>query len=383
MRIAYFIDTEIPSPRANTVHVMRMCQAFSRAGHDVQLLCDKPAAESTGADIWDRYGIEKRFHIERISLPNWVRKYGHRFGLMLSAKKKVQKMGPCDVAYGRSLYALNYLKRKKPFIYESHREPDRLNLMYEKKILSHRNCLGLVVISQALKNRYLEICPFLREKDITVLHDCADIDTTGADTKAELVNAPGQTDVVIGYLGHLYPGKCMEVMLPVAAKCPQYTFHVVGGTQEWVDHWRTAAEKEEIRNIRFYGFVNNSKVGEYYRAFDICILPFSKSVYVDKRKALDIGKWISPLKLFEAMAYEKAILVSRIPTIEEVMTDREDALLADPDNIDEWVCKLNQLAEDPDMRKRLGQNAREKLEKDYTWQKRAERIIDIIEGKKQ
>lgn len=37
MKIAYLSSSEIPSRSASSVHVMKMCQAFARNGHDVTL----------------------------------------------------------------------------------------------------------------------------------------------------------------------------------------------------------------------------------------------------------------------------------------------------------------------------------------------------------
>lgn len=381
MKIGYFMDTVIPSTRANTVHVMKMCQAFSKQGHDITLICDKETNTALPSTVWDQYGISCKFNVKQIYLPKLIQKHGHRFGIMLSAKMKSKYADEFEVVYGRSLYSLYYMRNKKHFIYESHTEPIRFHFKLERKILSHKNCVGLVVISQALKDRYLQIFPFLKEDQITVLHDCADVVPLDGN-KATLLSHDTPHGVNIGYLGHLYPGKCMEIMLPLAKRCPEYTFHIVGGTREWIDHWKNEAEKEEIRNVIFYGFVENGKSGDYYRAFDICVLPFSSEVYVDKRKSFNIGQWISPLKLFESMAYGKAILVSRIPTIEEVIENDVDGMLADPDNINEWVVKLTELVENESKRKSLGIAAREKMETEYTWDKRAYRIVNIFKKTK-
>ena len=378
MKIAYFIDTVIPSQRANTVHVMRMCQALKRNGHEVVLVCDKDKEYSIDS-IWKQYGIDERFNLVQIKLPSFIRNHGHRFSNVISAKKKAYAVRDYDYAYGRSAYSLFFLKEKKRYIYEAHNEPDALNRFFEKRILQHKNCKGLVVISQSLKRRYMELFPFIEEHRITVLHDCADIDETDCNNKVELHNLENTKAIKIGYLGHLYPGKCMEILSQVALRCKDLTFHVVGGTSEWVIKWKEYCLKRGIDNIVFYGFVNNSEIGKYYRAFDISILPFSKSVFLGTKKAMDIGRWISPLKLFEAMSYKKPILVSKLPTIEEVIEDGYDGLLADPDDINEWVNKLYYLVENTSVRETLGMHAYTKLKNDYTWQKRASKICDLLE----
>lgn len=380
MRIGYFIESVIPSKRANTVHVMRMCQAFTKLGYEVTLYCDEDDKKVELEEIWDQYGINEKFKIERVYLSDLVRKHGHRFAAMISAKKKSKSIENIDFAYGRSPYCMNFIKDKIPYIFEAHSEPDRFNIRLERNILKHHNCRGLVVISEALKKRYLEIFPFLKEEQVTVLHDCADIPENINVSSAQLKEIEELNPVKIGYLGHLYPGKCMEVLIPVAEACPEFSFHIVGGTEEWITYWKKIIMSKNIKNIVFYGFVNNSEVGKYYRAFDICILPFSKEVYVAKNKFLNIGKWISPLKLFEAMAYKKAILVSKLPTIEEVLTDYQNCIFVEPDDIMKWREKIIELSDNPQLRERLGMEARKELEKNYTWEKRARSISKIMRG---
>ena len=381
MKIAYFIDTIIPSYRANTVHVMKMCQALAKEGHDVTLYCDTDSNQGVTEDVWKQYGVEECFSIVSVKMPFLIRKYGHRFYNMLGARAKTKIAKDYDVAYGRSVYSLNELKNKHKYIYEAHSEPTKWTKRYEKKVLKHKNCIGLVVISKALKERYLELYPFLHDADITVLHDCADIDYSENKTVAELKQDPRKSEIKIGYLGHLYPGKCMEILIPVAEKRPEYCFHIVGGTPEWIDHWKDEIKKRGLDNIIFYGYINNADIGRYYRAFDISFLSFSKSIYIGKSQNVDIGKWISPLKLFEAMSYKKAILVSAIPTILEVITNGKDGLTADPDNLNEWLDKLDMLVTDANLRRQLGEAAFEKLKNEYTWEKRAKRISFLLENR--
>jgi len=51
MRLFYFFGGPIPSREASSVHVMKMCQAFARNGHDVTLLTsDWPESEEDVGD---------------------------------------------------------------------------------------------------------------------------------------------------------------------------------------------------------------------------------------------------------------------------------------------------------------------------------------------
>lgn len=377
MRINYFIDSEIPTQRANMVHVMKMCRAFVSNGIEATLFCNRNEDSINKEDIFRQYGFEECFQIKTVRIPEWLKKHGHRLGAYYSAWLKAKCCPKGEYAYSRSALSLYFLRNKAEYVYEAHLEPDVVNRCIERSVLRHRNCRGLVVITHALKKKYLELFPFLSEDKITVLHDAADIDMSGSTAKADL--QVGCDGMKIGYIGSLYPGKCMETLLPLASRCPQYRFHIVGGTDELVKKWSRQAEILGVKNVVFYGHVDNGQLGDYYRAFDVCILPFSRDIHIGKSKRVNIGQWTSPLKLFEAMAYQKPIIVSRLATIEEVMTDGSDCVMVEPDDIDDWEKKLNALCADGELQQQIGRAALEKLKKDYTWSERARRAAELFE----
>ena len=180
MKIAYLIDTTIPSLRANTVHVMRMCQALQAEGQDVTLYCDG-VDNCDEHEIMQKYGITIPFKLERTHLSKFARKIGHRFAIMILAHKKAKRVKDVDYVYGRSAYAINGIKHKYKFIFEVHAEPDKWNYMFEKKIINHKNCIGIVAISENLKKRYIEMFPSISPSKFIVLHDCADIEKNEID----------------------------------------------------------------------------------------------------------------------------------------------------------------------------------------------------------
>jgi glycosyltransferase involved in cell wall biosynthesis len=53
--------------------------------------------------------------------------------------------------------------------------------------------------------------------------------------------------------------------------------------------------------------------------------------------------------------------------------------MVEPENIDEWAMKLENLCADPRLCNSIGQAARTKLEQEYTWQKRAQRAAALFD----
>ncbi|WP_035052230.1 glycosyltransferase [Carnobacterium pleistocenium] len=384
MRIAYISNSIIPSQKANAVHVMKMCNALANNNNEVTLYCGVEAREEE--DVFSKYGIKKSFKIYRFYQNKMMKRIipnSLYIALMtlfrLSTKKNKEHV---DYLYGRSIYGLFLLRNKYKFIYESHMPPREGILTFlEKKLLTNENCLYLVVISQALKDKYLELFPWLNSSKVIVMHDAADevMIERNSNEFTEVLDLKDQdSEVVIGYLGHLYFGKCMEIVLKLASTRKKYDFHIVGGTEEWVSYWSRKINYLQLTNIKLYGYVDNSEIDKYYHGFDISLLPFSKNIFYDKNKKDDIGSWISPLKLFESMSHGKAIIASNLPTIQEVLTDGVDSFLVDSDNIEEWGRKLDVLVENYSIRNKFGKNAYDNFKKKYTWDIRAKKIIKLF-----
>ena len=61
---------------------------------------------------------------------------------------------------------------------------------------------------------------------------------------------------------------------------------------------------------------------------DILIAPYAAQV--SHAGGGDIGRWMSPLKLFEYMAAERPVVTADLPVLREVVRDGETALLCPP-----------------------------------------------------
>ena len=60
MRILYISKSIIPSRTANSINVMKMCQAFAENGHEVVLLAPNLKINMKNIrDIYEYYGVKK------------------------------------------------------------------------------------------------------------------------------------------------------------------------------------------------------------------------------------------------------------------------------------------------------------------------------------
>src|SRR5690625_1052074 len=91
MKLIYISSSRIPSLTANSIHVMKMCQALGRMSLKVTLLapdkCLLPSEEIK--DVFSYYGVEKNFKI--VKLP-WYPIKGRAYIYGYIAAKYSQKV---------------------------------------------------------------------------------------------------------------------------------------------------------------------------------------------------------------------------------------------------------------------------------------------------
>jgi glycosyltransferase involved in cell wall biosynthesis len=368
LKIFYISASDIPSHAANSIHVVKMCQALASSGHEVVLTVCMPSGLDAGKVISEAYGIAPLFRVMPVNVPK-ITGFSYIHGLWSAAR--IRGVSP-DLVFTRSLHAAVLAAALGwPVLFEAHSpmsDTGTLNDGLFRWLVRRPSFLGLVVITQSLKEHYLAYSG-LNKESVYVAPDGAD---SVVPPEPAFQNATGRLQV--GYVGHLYPGKGMEVIAPLAKQAPWADFTIVGGSGEALEYWR--GQCEGLPNIRFLGPMPHGKVPEYLASFDVVLLPNQLSVKSSQGKR-DIGRWTSPLKAFEYMAAGKPILASDIPVLREVLNDGENALLCAPNDVSIWAQALARLRDEPDFRAELGHKAKQIFEAKYTWSSRARNIVEF------
>jgi glycosyltransferase involved in cell wall biosynthesis len=366
MRIVYLSGAVFPSRRAHGVHIVRMCQAFARNGHETTLV-GKSVDHARTQDIYDFYGVESNFRLTLLPCPK-VR--GSSIFLFPRLHRLLRSYGPEDVLiYARDVYGASLAARLGyRVIYEAHWPPPNAVIHWlEKRLFVAKPFQKLVVISENLKCIYMSM--FRRISRVDVCHDGADEPQIGPVVDYPW---PGSGDrLQIGYTGHLYPGRGIELILACADRSPQYDFHVIGGMDGDIEYWRRQAGT----NVHFHGFIHPALVHLALGKCDVLLMPYQRKV-AGGRKGIDTSQCMSPMKLFEYMASRRVIIASDLPVLREVLDERM-AVLVPPDNVDEWDAAI-QRCEDRAYRETLADNAYNAFREHYTWEKRAQRVLEGI-----
>jgi len=368
MKILYLSTSYIPYRRADSVHVMHMCQALALAGHTVNLVYKKSSkfSEKT-ADPYEFYGVQNVFQLTGINRPAFkgggiLYSWGMKWFLR-GQRENIDLIFSRDIA--GAIYAMEY---DLPLVYETHVIPDNeSHLNSIKRILAYPKLVSVVILTNGLlrdfKSKFIND---LTDQKLIVAHD-AFTPKKGESVFCEKIEVGRPA---VGYAGNLYAGKGMEVIGALAGKLPEYDFNVAGGEEKDIAHWKSIFP---FPNLSFVGFMPPVDLANFYKNQNVLLLPpLKKSLGLSGN---NISGWMSPMKLFEYMNTGRPIVASNLEVLKEVLDDGRNALLADPDHLDEWVTAIKNLIQGSEMSLRLSANARKDLLSNYTWEKRVQHIL--------
>lgn len=347
----------IPSASAAAVQVVRTCEGFARNGHQVCLLVGDKPWEARGPGFEEFFGFEPSFRLtRRWRLP--------RTGIGFDRGAARWARDNADILYCRNLRiaraaALSGVKTVLEFHSMSYVGRDD----WVRDALGSGNMIGWVSITEALRTALLDRYPAIDPDRVVVAAD--PVDPAPFEGAEPTQGANGRPRA--GYFGSLYPGKGLELILPLAELLPEWEFDIYGGAPS--DVARCSAQAPS--NVRFHGFLYPKEIPAAILRTQVALLPNQPQVWVDGD---DIGEFTSPAKLFEYMVAGRPIVASDLSVLREVLADGENSLLAPPDDPQVWADRLRSLAAEPAMAARLGLQARQDALTRYTHTERAKRI---------
>ncbi len=365
VNIVYATRATIPFASAASVNTMRMCECLAELGHDVTLAIGAKfwRRHPSEAEVWKFYGVEPQFRIERfLELP--------RCGLWFDSAIVRYAASQRSLLYARYIRILPAaLRASIPTILEIHSLPDRYGLETLRRVWDASKLLGVVVLTEALQ-RDLQIAMKLASNDKILI-------APDAVSPGRFASPDTQDDssVAAGYVGSFYPGKGLEVILPLAERCRDVDFQIFGGTPDLVHRYSQASVATP--NLKWHGYIPPAEMASRFNSFQIALLP--NQPVVNMVNGDDIGRYTSPMKLFEYMAAGKAIVASDLPVLREVLTDRVNALLVPHNDPQAWAAVIELLKNNVELRHSLGCRARTDAIEKYSYESRFRRILGLYD----
>ncbi len=373
MHIVYAANVLLPSKVAGSVHVMKMCHAFCKNGHELTLVTRGISVNQdetiSSIDPYKYYDVDPIFKIKQNSSHISIFKIGILLSLIKSffyiLKTKL------DLVYGRDLqlcFLLTLFGKKT--VFEIHQPIDdlgRLNKYMFNYLVYHKKCVKIVVITKSLLQWYSK----KYTKNVKKFYVAAD----GADPLKCKSEKDIDKKISIGYVGHFYKGKGLEIISNLPKVFKGVDFYIIGGTGEELIYWKK--ELGTMKNVYMPGHVNQKKVKEYLCKFDIVLAPFQNTIN-PYGNSTNISNWTSPLKVFEYMSSGAAIIASDLPVLKEILDNDINCIMCEHDNVNDWIKAIERLSNDRSLMLKISTNAKIKFLKEYTWASRADNIMNEL-----
>jgi L-malate glycosyltransferase len=120
-------------------------------------------------------------------------------------------------------------------------------------------------------------------------------------------------------------------------------------------------------DVLFTGKVAHEQVPFYHNMIDIFV-----SVSIDDSESFGVST-------VEACSCEKAVIVSRIGGLKEVIVENETGLIVPPENVEETAKAIVDFAGNPEKRLAFGKRARAHVLSHYDWKNNLAMVIELYE----
>lgn len=371
--IIFVINARMPTERAHGVQIVRTAEALIHAGVPVTLWV--PARHNQ-----IRQSIEEFYDIS-IPIPlkkSWCIDLFGRISPVL-AHRIVAYTFMLSVFFGRIERRARYITRNPEIAwvlrlrgakvwYEAHTAPKRFCRLFRFFL---RGVCGIIANSDGTQDALRHIG---FRKVITIRNGVDLKRFAHNESKEELRKELGLPthSLIAMYVGGFYAWKGVGTLLD-AWKDPalhKYVLVLVGGSDAEIARLGKADLLfDHNERIIVRSHQPAAIIPKFLRAADVLVLP---NAPISDESILHT----SPIKMFEYMASERPIIASDLPSIREIL-DEESAIFfraGDSKSLADALIRVLNPKYDPSG---IVAQARRRVE-EYSWEKRAKRIIDIL-----
>lgn len=266
-----------------------------------------------------------------------------------------------------SVYEVRGLWHMSRAVKEPGYEDTEHYLFCEKmEVLAAANCDQVVTLNHAL--RQWLIGKGVAAEKITVVQNGV--------TPFQAENAmPGKIASVpfmLGFIGSLtaYEGldDVIQAMAMVKKEGLRAKLVIAGKGTELARLKQLCRELEVDDRVQFEGYIERDEVPAFYQKVDAIIIA---------RKNHPVTRWVTPIKLMEAMMYQKGLIVSDLPALTEVAIEGQNALLVEADSPAAIAQAIQKLLAEPEWAAKLGRQGYADVIEKYDWHVLGKRYLDL------
>ena len=242
----------------------------------------------------------------------------------------------------------------------------------ETKVL--READSVICISETLRQE--AISRGVSEDKISVVPNAVDIVTQ--QEESELLHEMKeklQGKLVVGYIGSLrelegvdLTAKAVSILKEQGVDVNFFVLSSESGQDELRDYCESLGIAEQSHIV---GPVPHEQVAPFYDLIDI---------FVVSRPDTRVTRLVTPLKPFEAMRSGRAVVMSDLPALAEIIEDGKTGLLYPAGDAQKLSKVIHELLEDESKRAKLGNNAQSWIIENRTWGNVTAKIPSIYEG---
>lgn len=371
-KLFYIANVRLPTPRAHGLQIMKMCEAFADAGAEV-LLAVPDIKGVSDSDPYAYYGVRKNFVILRFRSLDWlclgfagywIRAFSFAASLLISKNKEWKK---CEVIFSRDILSallISYFRRG--LFFELHDWPPRGHWFWGFAL---RRLDGIVSTNKWKAGQLIKVFGIKAEK-ILVYPNGFDPNlfkiNDSQETLRKRFNLPVNKKIVL-YSGQLYGWKGVYIMAEAARLLSEHLFVFVGGAGNDLKTFKN--KYSGVKNIMITGQRPHSEIPFWLASADVLILPNSA-------KSMESRVSTSPIKLFEYMASGVPIVASDLPSIREIVSEKE-VYFFEPDNPEKLAVAIQNIFKNPQNTKLHAEAAKGKSNL-YSWKIRAHTILKFL-----
>jgi len=386
MNIHYLTDIYFGEKNAGTTHTLEIYNNLSKK-HEVHLICQKPQPEINLKNkcYIPLFGTKR---IKRTILLNslfWI-----IYPLYLLTKKKP------DLFYQRfdgTLFLSPSLIFSKlfniPLVMEVNGDMlDEISMRSEPQVYIkiiklceksyYSNASRIIAVTEGIKQEIIrKYC--IPEEKIEVIGNGVNTEIFRPLNKNSNLKKKYGLDEksVVAFVGILVEWQGLKYLVEAAPAVlkekPETIFLIIGDGPLKNDLIHKVKDLKIDEKFIFTGFVSHDEVPLYINASDVCVVP-----------KIPLKSGYSPLKLYEYMACEKAVIASDVGGF-EILKQKKAGILVEPQNIQKLSEAILKILKDETLKNEMGKRGLKEVLMHYSWesvaQKTEELFIEVLQKK--
>lgn len=375
MKFIYLVNYRLPTEKAHGYQIAKTCEALANLGVDVELIAPTRKNYIT-ENIFSFYQVKNNFkiiYLKSFDFFSWHKFLGHLSFILNSIfylfKLKFLKLSSESIVYTRQP-EIAWLMSKHGYqtYFEAHRWPETKNYWFKFLL---KKVAGIVANSSGTVQEFIK----RGWQHALVAPNGVDLeDFNITQTPQELrsfFSLPLDKKIVL-YLGHLYDWKGVDTIISVAEKMladSKTLFVLAGGTKSDIARYQKIINDKKLTNVLLLGFQKHQFIPQLLKSVDLLVLP---NVPISAESKFQT----SPIKMFEYLASGVPLIASDLPSIREILNDH-NAFLVPAGDINALAGAIKHVLPNQELTAKIAQKALLDV-KQYTWQKRAEKIKKFI-----